>query len=41
MRSMWKRLGWLLVIWTASVTVLGAVALIVRWVMGAVGLTAH
>jgi hypothetical protein len=41
MRSMWKRLGWLLVIWAASVTVLGGVALIVRWIMGAVGLTAH
>jgi hypothetical protein len=36
---MWKRLGWLVVIWAASVAVLGVVALLVRWIMGAVGLT--
>jgi hypothetical protein len=38
---MWKRLAWLLVIWAASVAVLGIVALVVRWMMGAVGLTSH
>jgi hypothetical protein len=37
---MWKRLAWLLVIWAASVAVLGGVALIVRWSMSAAGLTA-
>jgi hypothetical protein len=38
---MWKRLCWLIVIWAASVAVLGGVALLVRWMMGAVGLTPH
>ncbi|HTK02990.1 MAG TPA: DUF2474 family protein [Bordetella sp.] len=38
---MWKRLAWLLVIWAASVAVLGVVALVVRWMMGAAGLTPH
>jgi hypothetical protein len=38
--GIWKRLGWLLVIWAASVAVLGAVAMLVRWAMGLAGLTA-
>jgi hypothetical protein len=38
---MWKRLAWLLIIWAASVAVLGIVALVVRWMMGAAGLTSH
>ncbi|ARP83112.1 DUF2474 domain-containing protein [Bordetella genomosp. 9] len=37
----WKRLAWLIVIWAASVAVLGGVALIVRWMMSAAGLTLH
>ena len=35
-----RRIGWLLAIWLASVLALGGVALLFRWVMGAVGLTA-
>ncbi|ARP89718.1 hypothetical protein CAL14_04995 [Bordetella genomosp. 9] len=38
--TLWKRLGWLIAIWSASVAVLGAVALLLRCVMGAVGMTA-
>jgi hypothetical protein len=36
---MWKRLAWLIVIWAASVAVMGAIALIVRGMMAAAGLT--
>jgi hypothetical protein len=36
---MWKRLGWLVLIWGASVAALGAVALLMRLIMRAVGLT--
>lgn len=40
-RQLWlRRLGWLLLIWAASVTALGAVALVLRWVMGLAGMTA-
>ena len=35
-----NRLGWLLLIWTASVLCLGVVALILRLLMSAAGLTA-
>jgi hypothetical protein len=28
---LWKRLGWMIVIWTASVLALGAVAGLLRW----------
>ncbi|QIO36894.1 DUF2474 domain-containing protein [Bradyrhizobium sp. 1(2017)] len=36
----WKsRLGWLVLIWTASVLTLGAVALMFRGLMNAAGLT--
>ncbi len=38
-RSFWKRLGWLLLIWAASVGALGLVAYGFRWVMGLAGLT--
>jgi hypothetical protein len=39
-RQTLKRLGWLLLIWTASVAALGVVALLFRWLMNAAGLTA-
>jgi len=40
-RQLWlRRLGWLLLIWAASVAALGAVALGLRWVMGLAGMTA-
>jgi hypothetical protein len=29
-RSVWKRLGWMLLIWSASVAALGALSLILR-----------
>jgi hypothetical protein len=28
---LWKRVSWLLLIWTASVAALGAVSLVLRW----------
>ncbi len=36
----WKRLGWLVLIWAASVAALGVVAYGIRLIMNAVGLTA-
>ena len=33
-RSIWSRLGWLVLIWTASVAVLGLVAFIIRTWLG-------
>jgi hypothetical protein len=37
---MWaKRVGWLALIWVASVAVLGLVALLIRWSMNAAGMT--
>jgi hypothetical protein len=30
MPSVWKRIGWMLLIWSASVAALGAVSLILR-----------
>lgn len=38
---MWKKLAWLVMIWTASVAVMGGVALVVRWLMSVAGLTLH
>lgn len=37
-KSIWKRLGWLVLIWALGVGALGAVALGVRWIMGLAGL---
>ncbi|WP_395407781.1 DUF2474 domain-containing protein [Pseudoduganella sp. UC29_106] len=36
---MWKRLGWMVLIWAASVAALGVVALLMRLLMRAAGLT--
>lgn len=38
--SWWKRLGWLVLIWTCSVTALGLVAYGMRLLMKLAGLTA-
>jgi Protein of unknown function (DUF2474) len=38
-RSWWYRVGWLVLIWAASVAALGIVALVFRLVMSAAGLT--
>lgn len=39
-RSLWfGRLGWLALIWSASVLALGVVAIAFRWLMGLAGLT--
>ena len=37
---LWKRMTWLVVIWTFSVLALGVVALLLRQAMNAAGLTA-
>jgi hypothetical protein len=34
-RSIWSRLGWVLLIWAASVAALGAVAFVIRLWLGA------
>jgi len=36
--SWWKKLGWLILIWVASVAALGVVAWVVRQLMHAAGL---
>ena len=36
--SRWRRLGWLVVIWSASVLALGVAALLMRLLMSALGL---
>jgi hypothetical protein len=38
-RSWWYRVGWLVLIWAASVAALGIVALVFRLTMSAAGLT--
>lgn len=37
--SLWKKLGWLALIWATSVIALGVIALLLRLVMNAVGMT--
>ncbi|MGO4377638.1 DUF2474 domain-containing protein [Pseudoduganella sp. RAF53_2] len=37
---MWKRLGWMVLIWAASVAALGVVAFLMRLAMRAAGLSA-
>lgn len=36
----WKKVGWLILIWTASVAALGVVAYGIRLLMAAAGMTA-
>ncbi len=38
-RSLWQRLGWLVLIWTVSVVGLALLAFALKWVMRAVGMT--
>lgn len=38
-KPVWKRIGWLLLIWCASVAALGVVAGLMRLLMNAAGLT--
>lgn len=38
-RPWWKKLGWLVLIWAASVATLAAVAWLIRLVMTAVGMS--
>ena len=38
-RKWWRRIAWLVAIWAASVALLAAVALVLRFVMAYVGLT--
>lgn len=35
----WKKIGWLVALWSASVSALGALAYLIRLVMNSVGLT--
>lgn len=37
--SWWKKLGWLILIWAASVATLGVVAWVIRLLMRAAGLS--
>ncbi|WP_188420344.1 DUF2474 domain-containing protein [Oxalicibacterium solurbis] len=37
--SVWKRLGWMAAIWAGSVLALGVIALLLRLVMNAAGMT--
>lgn len=36
---MWKRLGWMVLIWAASVAALGVAAALMKLLMGAAGMT--
>ncbi|WP_110970991.1 DUF2474 domain-containing protein [Pseudomonas huaxiensis] len=40
-KPLWQRLGWLALIWTASVATLAVVAWLMRMFMSAAGLTTH
>lgn len=40
-KPLWQRLGWLLLIWVASVVSLGLVAGLLRLLMAAAGMRSH
>ena len=40
-KPLWQRIGWLLVIWTASVASLGVFAWLIRLFMTAAGMKTH
>lgn len=40
-KPLWQRLGWLVLIWCASVATLGVAAWLMRLFMAAAGLTTH
>jgi hypothetical protein len=40
-KPLWQRIGWLLVIWTASVASLAVFAMLVRLFMSAAGMKSH
>lgn len=40
-KPLWQRLGWLVLIWAASVAALGVAAYAMRLFMSAAGLTTH
>ncbi|CAG8868121.1 hypothetical protein PS627_02884 [Pseudomonas fluorescens] len=40
-KPLWQRLGWLVLIWCASVATLGVLAWLMRMFMAAAGLTTH
>ena len=40
-KPLWQRIGWLLVIWTASVASLAVFAMLVRLFMTAAGMKSH
>ena len=40
-KPLWQRIGWLLVIWTASVASLAVFAMLVRLFMSAAGMKTH
>ncbi|WP_033727744.1 DUF2474 domain-containing protein [Pseudomonas cremoricolorata] len=40
-KPLWQRLGWLALIWLASVATLGVAAWLMRLFMAAAGLTTH
>ena len=40
-KPLWQRLGWLLLIWAASVVSLGLVAGLLRLLMAAAGMRSH
>ena len=40
-KPLWQRLGWLALIWAASVATLGVVAWLMRMFMSAAGLSTH
>ncbi|MFP3516899.1 DUF2474 domain-containing protein [Pseudomonas sp. SIMBA_077] len=40
-KPLWQRIGWMLLIWTASVASLGLFAMLIRMFMTAAGMKSH